>query len=362
MKLGARIFKTGIAIMLALYVAQMLNTPGFVVAGISALFAMQPSVYQSYKSVLENLQGNAIGAALAIIVVQTFGNHLFIIGLTTIILISLLIKLNLQNVTGLAVVTQLVIMEAAGDDFLTAALARFSFVMIGVLSAALVNLLFLPPQYETKLYYSCQQIGNDIFKWLRLSINGSSEYHVVKHDVEDIRDRIIALESKYNLYKNERAFTKKQNYRNIRKKILFKELIMTTRRAYDLLRRINRYENDILHLPESLRVQIKFEMDELMTLHEGILMQVNNKLSPSHLTEETFMTGEFKKDVLEMVLAELRQIEEPPYNKQHIILIISALFEYREKLEHLDKLTHSFNQYHQEDNKIKVADDFQDLL
>jgi len=361
MKLGARIFKTGIAIMLALYVAQMLGTPGYVVAGISALFAMQPSVYQSYKLMLDNLQGNLIGALLAISVVQIFGNHLFIIGLTTIILISLLAKLNLQKVTGLAVVTQLIIMEATGDHFLTTAFTRFAFVMIGVLSASLVNLLFLPPQYETKLYYTCQQIGNDIFKWLRLSINGSSEYHGVKHDIEDIRDRIIAVESKFNLYKNERALTKKQNYRNIRKKILFKELIMTTRRAYDLLRRINRYENDILHLPEAIRIQLKFEMDELMTLHEGILMQFNSKLSPTHLAEENFMTGHFKKDVLELVLTEMRATENPPYNKQHIILIISALFEYREKLEHLDKLTHSFHQYHKEDNKIKVADDIQDL-
>ncbi|TDM00768.1 FUSC family protein [Macrococcus carouselicus] len=361
MKLGARIFKTGIAIMLALFVAEMIGTPGYVVAGISALFAMQPSVYQSYKSVLENLQGNSTGALLAIIAVQMFGNHLFVVGLTTIILISLLTKLNLQNVAGLAVVTQLVIMEASGDDFMMTAITRFAFVMIGVLSAALVNLLFLPPQYETKLYYNCQQLSNDIFKWLRLSINGSSEYHVVKHDVEEIRDRIVALESKFNLYKNERALTKKQNYRNIRKKILFKELIMTTRRAYDLLRRINRYENDILNLPEDLRIQIKFEMDELMTLHEGILMQVTNKLSPTHLSEDTKMTGNFKKDVLEMVLQELRLDEDPPYNKQHIILVISALFEYREKLEHLDKLTHSFHLFHKEDNKIKVMDEMHDL-
>lgn len=56
----------------------------------------------------------------------------------------------------------------------------------------------------------------------------------------------------------------------------------------------------------------------------------------------------------------MRTVDDPPYNKQHIILIISALFEYREKLEHLDKLTHSFHHYHKEDNKIKVADDIQD--
>lgn len=208
MKLGARIFKTGVSIALALSLAQLINVQGSVVAGISALFAVQPSVYKSYKTIIEQFQGNLIGALLAVIMVQLFGVHILISALSSIILIALLSQLKLQNVTGLAVVTQLIIMDHHEGDFFQTALMRFTFVMIGVISAFIVNLVFLPPKYETKLYYNCLNVCGDIFKWIRLSINGTSEYQIVKKDLEDFQSRIISLETQYDLYKNERAYTK----------------------------------------------------------------------------------------------------------------------------------------------------------
>ena len=67
MKFGARILKTGIAIILALYLAELLNSPAPVLSGIAAIFAIQPTIYRSYQSVLEQIQGNIIGAIVAII-------------------------------------------------------------------------------------------------------------------------------------------------------------------------------------------------------------------------------------------------------------------------------------------------------
>lgn len=40
-------------------------------------------------------------------------------------------------------------------------------------------------------------------------INGSTEFHAVKRDIDNIRSRIEKLEEQYNLYKEERAYTKK---------------------------------------------------------------------------------------------------------------------------------------------------------
>ena len=62
MKLGARIFKTGIAIVLSLYSAQLLHSPSPVFAGIAAIFAIQPTIYRSYLTIIEQIQGNLIGA------------------------------------------------------------------------------------------------------------------------------------------------------------------------------------------------------------------------------------------------------------------------------------------------------------
>ena len=72
MKLGARILKTGIAIVLALLIAQLIGLPSPVFAGIAAIFAVQPTIYRSYLSIIEQIQGNTIGAIIATDLCITF--------------------------------------------------------------------------------------------------------------------------------------------------------------------------------------------------------------------------------------------------------------------------------------------------
>ncbi|UBH10413.1 FUSC family protein [Macrococcus armenti] len=354
MKLGARIFKTGIAIIVALFIAHQINAPGAIVAGISALFAMQPNVYRSFKTIIEQFQGNLIGAFLAVAMATLFGFHIVIIGITSIILISILQRLNLSHVTGLAVVTQLIIMDHQDGDFIQSAILRFTFVMIGVISAFVVNTLFLPPKFESKIYYQCLNISSDIFKWIRLEINGSTEFHAVKRDIDNIRNRIEKLEEQYNLYKEERAYTKKGSIRNLRKKIIFKETVLATRRAHDVLRKVHRYENDVINLPEELKVQIKFELDELMTLHEELLMRISKKVPATKHDCQTVITEPYKLNIMDAFLEEINANPSDDYNKEHIFVIIGTLFDYRDKLEHLDSITHSFYKYHKEDKKFRI--------
>ena len=133
MTLGARILKTGIAIVLALFLSQLLNASTPVFAGISAIFAIQPTVYRSYLSIIEQVQGNIIGAIIAVIFVLSFGNNVFIIGLAAIIVITINLKLNLEKTITLSVVTLIAIMESPTDDFITFAIIRFSTVMLGIL-------------------------------------------------------------------------------------------------------------------------------------------------------------------------------------------------------------------------------------
>ncbi len=97
MQLGARVFKTGIAIALALYIADALALPVPIFAGIAAIFAVQPSIYRSYMTVFEQIQSNLIGAAFAVTFAILFGNSYFMVGLTTIIAISVMLKLKLQK-------------------------------------------------------------------------------------------------------------------------------------------------------------------------------------------------------------------------------------------------------------------------
>ena len=103
MRLGARILKTGIAIILALFIASFLpdNVGLKSVAGISAIVAMQPNIYRSIKTISEQATGNVIGALLAVIMVTIFGKNIVIMGVTVILLIAILYKLNLAHVATL---------------------------------------------------------------------------------------------------------------------------------------------------------------------------------------------------------------------------------------------------------------------
>ena len=157
MKLGARILKTGIATVLSLLIAQSIELPSPVFAGIAAIFAVQPTIYRSYLSIIEQIQGNILGALIAMISVLLFGNNVFIIGLAAIIVIAFHLKLKLENAIGLSLVTLVAIMETPGDIFIQFAIIRFLTIMLGVLSAFIVNLVFLPPKYEQKLYFKISE-------------------------------------------------------------------------------------------------------------------------------------------------------------------------------------------------------------
>ena len=228
MRLGARIFKTGIAIILAMSIASLLpdNIGLKALAGVSAVVAMQPSVYRSIKTVSEQAIGNIIGALLAVTMVTIFSDNFIIMGVTVILLIAILFKFNLAHVATLASVTALIIMGQHTGSFYVAAFFRFALVMIGVLSSSIVNLIFLPPKFETKIYYNSVNISSDIFVWFKLVLNDTSEFHNIKQDGDQLNSRINKLEQIYNYYHEEKPLTKKHIYQQNRKKILDRKSVV----------------------------------------------------------------------------------------------------------------------------------------
>ncbi|QHW36776.1 aromatic acid exporter family protein [Staphylococcus ursi] len=364
MKLGARILKTGIAIILAVSIASLLpHSAGMVtVAGIAAVVAMQPSVYRTFKTIVDQFQGNVIGALLAVAMVTIFGNNIIIMGATVILLIALLFKMKIAHVATLATVTALVIMGQHDGSFYISAFYRFSLVMIGVISSFIVNLTFLPPKFETKIYYNSLNISTDIFKWFNLVLNDATEFNYVKQDLENLRQRIVKLEQLLEFYKEERVYTKKQVFAQTRKKILFKEIVLSTRDAYDVLRRMNRYQNDLVHLNHALLLQIKLEIDELTQFHEQILISITKKAKFDATLDQRFVPNPLKKDIMTAFKEEVVTDSEPKnFSYANIMHIISALEEYRYNIEHLDRLRVSYFKYHNTDPDIDIIEEDFDL-
>jgi uncharacterized membrane protein YgaE (UPF0421/DUF939 family) len=352
MKLGARIFKTGIAIVLSLYLAQLLHSPSPVFAGIAAIFAIQPTIYRSYLTIVEQIQGNLIGAILAVIFVLLLGNHFIIIGLAAIIVISINLKLKIENTIGLSLVTLVSIMETPGTDFIPFAGIRFSTIMIGVFSAFIVNLVFLPPKYENKLYFKISWTTEEIIRWIRLSTRHDFDHHLLKADIEKLKDNLITIGQFYLMYKEERSYFKKNSFEKSRKLVIFRQMTSTAKRALDTLKKLHRFENEILHLPESFQQAIQEQLDSVIYHHEQLMLRFIGKV-PAPLDNNETTTFINNKELFDLFLNhQSLYSNQDDLHLYHTMQIISSIIDYGEQVEHLDTLITSFHSFH--DNEVTI--------
>ncbi|WP_246943083.1 FUSC family protein [Bacillus pinisoli] len=356
MKIGARILKTGIAVALSLYIAHLLDLPSPSFAGIAAAFAIQPSIYRSFQSIIDQFQANIIGAFFAILFTLLFTNNSIIIGFTVMIVIGITIKLKIESTIPLAVVTVIAIMETPGEQFIEFGLIRFGTVLLGVVSAFLVNLAFFPPKYEAKLYYQIVDTTEDIIKWIRINTRNASGHIELKEEIEKMKDRLVKLDQLFSFYKEERnRFERKgKQYAKTRKLVLFRQMLVTTTQAYDTLKRLHRLENEVHCMPQSFQDLIKTELDTLSSSHEQLLLQFVGKIK-SHVPvmdeKVSYQDSELLREYIEQYKSENeQQLQEAT----QLFPLVSMVLEYRSHLGHLEKLLDSFQTYHTDDNEVEV--------
>lgn len=355
MKLGARILKTGIAIVLSLYFAQLLHSPSPVFAAIAAIFAIQPTIYRSYLTIIEQIQGNIIGALLAVIFVLSLGNHFIVIGLAAIFVIILILKLKLENTIGLSLVTLISIMETTSGDFIQFAGIRFSTIMIGVFSAFLVNLVFIPPKYETKLYLKISSTTEEIIRWIRLSIRHDYDHQLLKTDIKKLKENILTMEQFYSLYKEERGYYKKRSLEKSRKLVIFRQMNLTTKKALETLKKLHRFENELLVLPENFKQSIQEQLDSLIYRHEQLMLRFIGKV-PTPVTDLEEIVSLNNQELLEFFLAHQKEMaEEVNHHLFHTMQIVASIIDYSEEVEHLNILVTSFHSFHNNEVMIDEA-------
>ncbi|MDN7243705.1 aromatic acid exporter family protein [Planococcus sp. N028] len=349
MQLGARIFKTGIAISLALFLANWLNLPIPFMAGIAAIFAIQPSVYRSYLTILDQVYGNLIGAAIGIVFVLTLGSNYLTVGLAAILAIILMLKLNLNNPVPLTLVTIIVIMESHQEQFLQFAGLRFSTILLGILSAFIVNMIFLPPKYENRLFASIHEVSEEMIRWIRVSIRHASDHSTVKSDIDKLSEKLDKVDQWYSFYKDERSYTKKQQYVKARKLVLYRQMIITSNKSLEVLKRLHRYENELTILPEQFHMMIQEHLESLASYHEQLYMKYVGKLRPEH-SETAGAEALLKRhEVMDVFVREINlahEEESDGFSAYRLMHILSAMLDYEEQLEHLDLLIIAYLNYH----------------
>ncbi|QUG42801.1 aromatic acid exporter family protein [Psychrobacillus sp. INOP01] len=357
MKLGARIFKTGVAIVFSLFIADLLQLPSPVFAGIAAIFAIQPSIYRSYLTVTEQIQGNLIGAVIAVVFTLVFGNDYIAVGFAAIVAITLMLKLKLEKTISLALVTVIAIMEIQGDDFLVFALLRFAAMLVGVISAFIVNLVFLPPKFEKKLFNAIHYTQDEIIRWLRIAVRQASDHQSTKQTINQLKDRLVRVDQLYSFFKEERGYTKKANHTKGRKLVVYRELISTSYKSLDVLKKLHLHENELTQLPEHFRMMIKERLDALLTYHEQLHLKFIGKLRPEHMEwndSEAFLQRQEVMDIFVKQIT-ITQMEEE-FSSYHLLHLLSSILKYEEQLEHVDRLITSYQNFHSEELTVQIEE------
>ncbi|KMK74929.1 aromatic acid exporter family protein [Alkalihalobacillus pseudalcaliphilus] len=355
MKLGARIFKTGLALALAMYSAIWLGFEGATFAAIAAAFAIQPSIHRTFQTILDQVQANVIGAVLAVIFVLTFGHEPFVVGVVVILVIAIISKLKLEASTiPLAIVTVIIIMESPAENFVSFATDRFLLIMLGVLTAFIVNLFFIPPRYETKFYQSMLKESDNINQWMMLLVRNDADSRSLKGDMKRLDTQIQKLDNLYNLYKEERNYLQRNKYSKARKLVLFRQMLITLKQSQAVLINLERRSEDISNLPKAIQEEFEQQLDLLTNFHNRILLRYIGKVtsSPSKEILDDLATG--KEALAKKFIDFYNQDAIDQQTWMHTFPAVSQIIEYHEELAHLNHLVNSFFKYHTEESTLDI--------
>lgn len=165
MGIGARVWKTAVAVGVALGVSAWLGLEYPVFAGVAAVICMQPTVAGSLRSGKERMQATIIGAVFSLLALILLHHapalqavRSVFVGLTVLLVMAVTIRLRWFDSLVLATATVVVIMVLPSDEniyYYSASRTLVTF--IGIVVATAVNALFLTPHYREPLWQRLRQ-------------------------------------------------------------------------------------------------------------------------------------------------------------------------------------------------------------
>lgn len=333
MNIGARTFKTGIAVMLSIIVSHLLNfdTPAF--AAISAFLAIQPTVYKTWKNLKEQIQANFFGATFAILGLYFFGNHPFVVGTLVMLIISFNYKLKVENI-GLSVVTAIAILEIKDPNFLLFSLERFLTIMTGVFSSLLINIIFMPPKYEEKLLIHTKKTSEELSLLLKFILKGDLDNKSLRQFKITIEDNLAKANTLMSLHKEEikNSLNRNLKYSEMKKTIILQNTVKLLEIEKELVNKLDKNKMNIFKLDYRIQTAIQELLTELTVYDEKIFMKFEGKAKLTHpdkLSEDIKM----KKDILFKELIDIIQA-----NNNQDLYLIGLMESFNELVEQLDKL------------------------
>ncbi|PGT75341.1 hypothetical protein COD11_26065 [Bacillus sp. AFS040349] len=336
MTFGPRILKTGLAVALSIYICSLMHLEHAVFAGVAAILAIQPSVYRTWKQMVDQILANTIGATISLFFIYFFGENPVIIGFVIILVIAISLKLKLQSTISLTLVTVLAVMSAAGSEDLYFALERFYIILIGTCTAILINLLIFPPKYKKSFVQLVETTFQNMSLLIRTAISNELTETSYQEYSKNFKKDIKKLEELFQLFDEERVkLGRKSNQLQVRELLVFRQLFKTLQEGEQLLENI---EEHFFQSKKSEEESQFFDeqLEYLMKYHEYLLLKYQGKIKENHSSFE----HEALKESYELKLKLYMQNAD---QNVRLLIVISSIIDYSFHLRRLDKLISQLN-------------------
>ncbi|KEQ24123.1 FUSC family protein [Paenibacillus tyrfis] len=335
MTFGARVLKTGIAVTLALYISVLVGFTPPVIAGVAAIFAMQPSIYRSWRYFLEQLQTNTLGAVLALVAGMIFSNDPVAVGIVCILAIMICLKLKMEETVGLTLVTVIAVMEASGQwDF---ALNRFLLSLIGIGSAFLINITFFPPRPRVQFVKQIESIFFKMSLLLRTVISDEIKESVFRDEKQALEGALKSLTDKYTLFEEELHKLKRARFSEARHLVVYKQMLHTLHKGMAVLEAVEEHYFQANRTPEIDR-EFDRHLEKLIKFHEHVLLKFENKLK-AEISETAVIEVENDRFLKSL----MNQYADASDGDLRLSIVAAAMYDYGYQTGRLNKLVEQFD-------------------
>jgi uncharacterized membrane protein YgaE (UPF0421/DUF939 family) len=173
--MGIRVIKTAIAVVVSIYLAQLLDLHSPASAGLLAVLGIEVTRKKGLRSALQRLGASVVALLVASLLFHVFGFRIWVVGLFVLAVFPILNKVNLREgaTTGSVVMFHLFVQQSASFQAL---LNEVLLLLVGLGSATVINVLYMPKEdpHLTACKNKVEQLFSQIFKHIAAHLRDST--------------------------------------------------------------------------------------------------------------------------------------------------------------------------------------------
>lgn len=200
--IGLRTVKTGLAVALALFFADLRGSTSLIFAAIGAISAMSRTVGDAFETCRTQLTGILLGAGFGALFVSLLANFRYVgIGLGLIVLILLCVRLRLQFAVPLSCIVFVSICVSPAGDAFQYGFNRLLDTTIGLATALVINVAIKP--------YNNRRRISDLLRHFQQSVPAYVSERVLYGRYPDLSPLATQLEriaGELAIFEKQRAF------------------------------------------------------------------------------------------------------------------------------------------------------------